>query len=358
MPDFETAGDLLRRFPLRQGDVAALDLSGRPPIIAAMTHPIHFAYVLDGPARCQRLAGHDVQDMLLSPTLAWAHLDATHDDAQDWVAAHLSYLDDTVTEALTQTETRPRATAIGEGLLVILRGVNLNPGKDREDMVAVRLWADAHRIVTLSRQRVRALEDIAAEIDAGAGPATAGEFIAMLADRLTDRIEPFVTELDSDVDGLETEIIQSPSKDLRRRIVALRLSVVELRRHMPPQRDALKLLAGSKSPLFSEHDLRELQENHDRLTRVSENLDELRDNLGVLRDELAGLLADRLNSHMYVLAIISGIFLPLGFLTGLFGINVGGMPGAGDPHAFWVFTGLLIALVALVLAILRGFRWL
>ena len=48
---------------------------------------------------------------------------------------------------------------------------------------------------------------------------------------------------------------------------------------------------------------------------------------------------------MYVLSVIAAVFLPLGFLTGLLGINVGGMPGADNAAAFW-----LVCLIASLLA--------
>ena len=55
---------------------------------------------------------------------------------------------------------------------------------------------------------------------------------------------------------------------------------------------------------------------------------------------------------------LSAIFLPLGFLTGLLGINVGGMPGADNPMAFWYVCGGLLVVVLLQLLILRRARWL
>ena len=83
----------------------------------------------------------------------------------------------------------------------------------------------------------------------------------------------------------------------------------------------------------------------------------MRERMALVRDELAGQLSDRLNRNMYLLSILSALFLPLGFLTGLFGINVAGMPGAEVSHAFWYFSGGLVVVVGLQLAILRKLHW-
>lgn len=321
-------------------------------------NPILFSYALTGPLAGQKLTGADVDQTLAEEALGWVHLSADHEHAEAWITRHMPYLDDTIPEALTQASTRSRASRIGKGVLAVLRGVNLNEGRDPEDMVAIRIWAEPERIVTLSRQRVRALEDIGAEIAAGTGPQSAGEFLVVLAERLNARLEPMIADLDSETDALETLVIGDPDQDLRHRIVAMRLQVIELRRHAAPQREALQRLEGDDIALFDDNDRRHIREAREKLVRLVENLDEMKDSLAVLREELSGQISDRLNRHMYILSILSAIFLPLGFLTGLLGINVGGMPGADNPNAFWAVCGGLLVVVFLQLWILRRARWL
>ncbi|MCA0923008.1 zinc transporter ZntB [Pseudooceanicola nanhaiensis] len=323
-----------------------------------MTACIKYAYALNGPEAGQRLEHGHLVEVLRADQLGWVHLDATDPEAPDWIAHNLPYLDPAVHESLTVTATRSRATRIGDGMLVVLRGVNMNEGRDPEDMVAVRMWVDENRIVTLSRQRVRALEDICNALDTGQGPETAGAFLDMLAERLNARLEPLVMELDTETDGLETQVIGDPDQSLRKRIVAMRLQVIEFYRHCSPQVQALRAVEEAAPPFLAETDRLGLAETRQSLTRQVENLAEMRDSLAVLREELSGQISDRLNRHMYFLSIISAIFLPLGFLTGLLGINVGGMPGASSPIAFWLVCGGLSTVVLAQLMVLRRARWL
>jgi zinc transporter len=320
--------------------------------------PILMAYALSGPLAGSQLEGADLVDTLREDSLGWVHLRADHDQTKGWITEFMPYLDETIPHALTEATTRSRASRIGKGVLAVLRGVNLNEGKDLEDMVAIRIWAEDARIVTLSRQRVRALEDIAGDIARGEGPKTTGAFLALLAERLNARLEPIIAELDAETDALETQVIGAPDQDLRHRIVAMRLQVIELRRHTAPQREALQRMESEEFTLFSGVDRRHMREAREKLVRLVENLDEMKDSLAVLREELAGQISDRLNRHMYILSILSAIFLPLGFLTGLLGINVGGMPGAAHPSAFWYVCGGLMVVLFLQLLILRRARWL
>ena len=103
---------------------------------------------------------------------------------------------------------------------------------------------------------------------------------------------------------------------------------------------------------------RRLQESLDRLIRYIEDLDTIRERAQVVKDELASALADKMNKNLYMLSIVAAIFLPLGFLTGLLGINVGGIPGAENGDAFLIFVGMLIAVVALQMVIFKKLKWL
>ncbi|WP_289155888.1 zinc transporter ZntB [uncultured Salipiger sp.] len=314
-------------------------------------------YTLDGPGHGHRLSPSEAPDVLRSDTLGWVHLRAQHPDTPGWIVENLSYLDPTIIDALVAEETRPRVTMVGKGLIVILRGINTIEGEDPEDMVSVRLWIDPHRIVSLSRRRVRAIEDIAQSLAEGQGPRDSAEFLVALVERLTHRIETFWSGVDDEADDLEEAVLDTSAPEIRTQLVELRRRAIILRRYLAPQRDALRGLQGAHPAWLETDDLRQLAEELDALERVVEDADAMRERMALVRDELAGQLSDRLNRNMYLLSILSALFLPLGFLTGLFGINVAGMPGASESHAFWYFCGGLVVVVGLQLAILRKLRW-
>jgi len=314
-------------------------------------------YTLDGPGHGHRLSPSEAPDVLRSDTLGWVHLRAQHPDTPGWIVENLSYLDPTIIDALVAEETRPRVTMVGKGLIVILRGINTIEGEDPEDMVSVRLWIDPHRIVSLSRRRVRAIEDIAECLAEGQGPRDSAEFLVALVERLTHRIETFWSGVDDEADDLEEAVLDTSVPEIRTQLVELRRRAIILRRYLAPQRDALRGLQGAHPAWLETDDLRQLAEELDALERVVEDADAMRERMALVRDELAGQLSDRLNRNMYLLSILSALFLPLGFLTGLFGINVAGMPGAEVSHAFWYFSGGLVVVVGLQLAILRKLHW-
>ena len=68
-------------------------------------------------------------------------------------------------------------------------------------------------------------------------------------------------------------------------------------------------------------------------------------------------MTERMNQTMYIISVFTAIFLPLGLLTGLLGINVGGMPGVESPAAFWIVCGLLLVISAGLVLLLKMKHW-
>ncbi|PLX67735.1 MAG: hypothetical protein C0607_21190 [Azoarcus sp.] len=102
----------------------------------------------------------------------------------------------------------------------------------------------------------------------------------------------------------------------------------------------------------------QLREISDRTMRYVEDLDAIRERAAVIQDELANRVAESMNRNMYMLAIVATIMLPLGFITGLLGVNVDGLPGAQDtPWAFAALSAFLLVLVFLQILVMRRLKW-
>lgn len=322
------------------------------------SHPfILNACSFDAKGGGESLSEERLVHLLKDETLAWVHLDATHPDTRGWLQDNISYLDPLILDALLAVDTRPRLMEMNEGLLMILRGVNLNENAAPEDMISIRVWIDEHRIITLRRRPSKAVQDIYARLMEGKGPKNSADFIAQLTGRLFERMEPVMTDLDERLDIIEEAILDNPDPDERQEITNIRKKAIILRRYIAPQKDVMMHLRLSELQWIDTMARRHLQEGLDRVTRYVEDLDAIRERAQIVKDELANALSDRLNKNLYILSVISAIFLPLGFFTGLMGINIGGMPGVEDPNAFWLFSGILAIIVACQILIFKKLKW-
>ncbi len=313
--------------------------------------------LLDGKGGARRIAPPDAaaQDIPQGGAL-WIHVRQAPGGDRAWLEALGG--DEIVCGALLADETRPRCTLYKGGVLMNLRGVNLNPGEDPEDMVSLRIWAGAERIVTLSRRPVQATLDLVAHCEGGAGPASTAEVIAQLALRLADRTEPVVADLNERIDDLEDQVEAGQGAPPRRELAEIRSMSIQLRRYMFPQRDALSSLEIEPLPWIGPAQRSALREATERVTRLAEELDAIRDRAQVVHDHISDARAEAMNRQMLLLSVVTAVFLPLGLITGLLGINVGGLPGAMSPHAFWIVCAVLLILGGLLLALFWRLGWL
>jgi zinc transporter len=314
------------------------------------------AYLVDSEGQTREIGWSEIRSWRPESGFLWVHLDRRAEEAHNWLTQE-AQLDPIITDALLAEETRPRVLAVGQSLLVILRGVNLNPGADPEDMVSVRLWIDSYRVITLRAQRMLAIQDVRDSIEAGRGPRTSGEFLPMLAARLVDRMGPVLEGLDDQIDALEEQLLEEQSSAMRSKLSGLRRQAIALRRHLAPQREAVARLSVEQLPWLGDRDRGRMREVADRVTRYIEDLDEARERAAVTQEELANRLSEQMNSTMYVLSIVAALFLPLGFLTGLLGINVGGIPGTENHLAFAMVCAIVVVIIVLELWFFRRRRW-
>jgi zinc transporter len=247
---------------------------------------------------------------------------------------------------------------IDQSLLVFLRGINLNPGEDPVHMVSMRMYADENRVITIRRQHLMAVDDVKDALEEGTGPCDAGDLLVAVAGALTERMSPKLTELKNELEDLEEDLEHSDYGPVRPRLAGIQRETIALRRYLTPQREALSYLCSTEIAWFTGRERMRLFEIIDQIKRYVENLDAGRDHAQVLHEQISENLNEKMNRNMYLLSIMAAVFLPLDFVTGLLGVNLGGIPGQDDPLEFLELTIGLAVFTVILLAIFHRLRWL
>ena len=313
--------------------------------------------LLDGRGGAKHLSAEELTNWQPEQGVLWLHLDLLDPDIGKWLQSNTD-LHELAIEALMSEETRPRATTLDDGLLLSLRGVNLNPGSDPEDMVAVRIWADSHRIISSRRRQLGATRELVAQLDSGRGPKSSTELLVEWIDLIVWQMSNTVNEFEDAVLQLEDRVLSESPAGLRSELAQLRKQTISLRRYLAPQREALTRLVVEKVSWLDDDNRMRLRETSDRLIRHIEDIDEVRERAAVAQEELLSRVSEQMNERMYVLSMVAAIFLPLGFFTGLMGINVGGMPGVESNLGFWSVVGICLLVVLALAVYFRRKRWL
>lgn len=323
-------------------------------------HGLVQGFVLDGCGGARKLGSDNLAQLVLQPNESlWLHWDRSHPAAQDWLRHH-SGLSEFSCDLLLEENTRPRLLSLpGDEMLLFLRGVNLNPGAEPEDMVSIRIFADAQRVISMRLRPLRAVSDLVELFAQGQGPKNTSELILGLASQLTSKIETLVVGLTEPVD-VEEERIDNDDRYVpdHGQLQQIRRRSAGLRRFLAPQRDIYVQLASNKRPWFTSDACGYWNELNNHLTRCLEELELIRERVALILESEHRRMSEQMNRTMYRFGIITGFFLPLSFLTGLLGINVGGIPGAERPYAFILVCLLMGALTFGQWWLFRRLRWL
>lgn len=175
--------------------------------------------------------------------------------------------------------------------------------------------------------------------------------------RITDRFRGILMALELRLEVLEQQMFEKPSDGLLEELMETSSQLKKLRRHLNYQQILMQRLAQPGVPgvpANARHEFTDLYENTERLASLSALYQEL------INDLISGYISvssHRLNQIMKVLTIVTVMFLPLGLIVGLYGMNFENMPELRFEYGYFVVLGLMATVVITLLLIFRRMRW-
>jgi magnesium transporter len=160
----------------------------------------------------------------------------------------------------------------------------------------------------------------------------------ILSDHLVDQYFPLLDKIEDEIDELEDRIISSTDSKSLTKIFLMKQDLVTLRKIVAPLREVFSLTQRHNSGLINEKTYLYIRDVHDHIIRIHDIVDTYRDITGNILDIYLSTVSNHLNEVMKRLTIIATIFLPLGFVTGFFGMNFQNMPFGNN----LIFTSALI----------------
>lgn len=210
-------------------------------------------------------------------------------------------------------------------------------------------------VVTFQERPGDSLEPIRVRARGGRGRIRVGGpgYLAYaITDAIVDNYFPILEVFGERLDTLEDEIIGRPSQETMQRIHEIRRNLMVLRRNIWPMRETLSGLAREPpGEFFDGEDKLYLQDCYDHTIQVMDLLESFREVGSGLMDIYLSSLSHRMNEVMKVLTVFAAIFIPLGFIAGLYGMNFDpshspyNMPELGWRYGY-PFALTLMALVA------------
>ncbi|UTM59659.1 zinc transporter ZntB [Photobacterium sp. CCB-ST2H9] len=282
----------------------------------------------------------------------WYHCQRDAAGLKEWLSA--VGVPSPIASVLLSDDTRPRFEQLEDDIfLLILRGINLNEGTNPDDMLSIRFLYFRGSLISTRKYPSRAIAEARRQYEEGKGPANLIALLITIIDKLNRNIEIFLDPIEEKIEYYAEHQDEADSQSL----ADLNKRLLKIRRFLTPQRYALDDLIQSEMyeleawriPLLNCRDL---------VIRINESINFYIEQIQVVNQHLGQIQSEKVNRNTYLISLISIIFLPISFLTGLLGVNIGGMPGVDSAASFWAFCIALGAITLFEIILLRRMKFL
>jgi magnesium transporter len=233
-----------------------------------------------------------------------------------------------------------------------------NPGGQMAAFSAIDIFAGKDFLITISDPTCTASQEALARARRDGDDEHPPRLVYLILDTVVDLYFPAIDHFDDRIDVLEDEVVDSPSPQILQSVFGIKRELVELRRVLVSTRDAsLHLQRDPNSLIDAKHQLY-IRDVYDHVVRLLDSVETQRDLLNNTLDIYLSSVANRTAEVMKVLTVLGTIALPAIAISGIYGMNLKGLPFEDSPHgAEWV-GGITIAATALLLYVLRKLNWL
>lgn len=175
----------------------------------------------------------------------------------------------------------------------------------------------------------------------------------------TIRPDPVVLEnVEHDLNQIELDIMKGKIEEYPVQLNDIRSSLLDLHMHYEHMIDLAKELEENENGFFVEENLRYFRLFAERVMRLQDTVEALRDYIVQLRNLIGEQLAIKQNHIMTLLTVVTTIFMPLTVIAGWFGMNFTNMPSINSPLGYPLTILGSIAIVLISLWWFRKKKWL
>jgi magnesium transporter len=233
-----------------------------------------------------------------------------------------------------------------------------SPGGQIAAFSPIDLFAGKDFLITIADPACAGSQEALARARRDGDDEHPSRLVYLILDTIVDLYFPAIDHFDDRIDALEDQVIDSPSPEILQSVFVIKRQLVDLRRILVNTRDASLHLQRDPNSLIDAEHQPYIRDIYDHVTRLLDSVEAQRDLLNNTLDIYLSSVANRTNEVMKVLTVLGTIALPAIAISGIYGMNLKGLPFEDSPHgAEWV-GGITIAATALLLYLLRKLNWL
>lgn len=298
----------------------------------------------------------DCFDLISGEGTTWVDLHGLHDvDRLDRIGERLG-IHPLVREDIANTGQRAKVEEYAGYLYIVVRQLQYDASTGQVDDEQVSIILTPQYVFTFQERPGDVFEPVRERLRQGRGTIRerGPDYLAYaLIDSVVDHYFQVLEAVGDTVDELEQAVLEQEDPNIVRRIYALKREMLLVRRAVWPLREVMSQLTRVENSLIEDDTRVFLRDVHDHAVQVIDTAESLRDVLSSTMDLHLSMVSNRMNEVMKVLTIMSTIFIPLGFMAGLYGMNFAWMP---ELQWQWGYPTLLGTMALAVVGMLIFFR--
>lgn len=314
-------------------------------------------HIHDGHVAAVERAGLD--DALRAPGYVWIDLTEPSADEVSILDDPEVALDPMIVEDFVQDRHLPKVEAVGDWLSLTVHGIRVEQASVEIDTIELDVAMREGLLITYHAEKVTSVHAVADRIDTRGAPTYDRPVLLLhlLLDVMNDVFVPFVDLMERRLDVIEEDILTEPTEDTRREIYALQRDVIQLRRVVVPQAEALRRLGRDRPILVTADDQALFRDIYDHLYRMAELSESYRQLLDSAMQSYRSSLDDDLNEMLTTLTIVSALLLPISVVAGIYGTNFDYIPELSLRYGYFGMWGVFVLIVTGMLLWFRRRGW-
>lgn len=296
----------------------------------------------------------DIQSVLAPPDKGFYWIDA---DLEDLVILQplFGLHDLSVEDCLSEEEQRPKIEIHEGHYFIVINSIRFD---DEEIFLrALNIFLGRHYIITVTKQKINELRSLKPvlweqEVD------KPDRFLYHLVDLVVDNYFFVGDRIEVRIENLEEDILMHTKKTHLNEIIGLRSEILWLKKVLGPQRDVIATLNKKDLKLIDDQLQKYFSDIYENAVKISETFDTYRDLMSNLREAYQSSLSNRANEIMRVFTALTTIFMPLTFITGIYGMNFDFIPGMHVHNGSYIVLSFMILLGLGMLYLFRKKDWL
>jgi magnesium transporter len=260
-------------------------------------------------------------------------------------------------EDILHTDQRPKFEDYGDYAYVVLKMLDLETTTGNVTIEQLSLVIGANYVISFQELPGDVFNGVRERIRKSVGRIRKlkSDYTAYaLMDAIIDRYFDVLDKIGDKIEQVEIALAANPKPDTLRQIHDLRRELIFVRKSVWPLREVIASLQRSDSPLIHDTTGLYLRDLHDHVVRVTEGIDTYRDMLSGMQDVYLSSISNRSSEVMKVLTLFSSIFLPLTFITGVFGMNFHNFPELDWQFGF---QGTVLLMLVMVIGMVTFFKY-